>query len=293
MTPGKPAMTTESDEAMMTNLARIAQAYRTHSPSLFSFYTSYITSVQLADILIFLSSSEAGYKPPKDSEKKIDPDMLQAILNMYLPRKVVQPSGARIRNRYCKPSITSGFPWFQNTNRQYTSLLWIIWPTNRWYDDATRSPSFLNFKYGISAVVALASFRISEGLFAEGWEIGERGTAREEVESKIGRMMGRVAEGWMERGKAEVIRVMRIYYQNAEDSTPPIIKQSLQSTTAPTSSSPFPTSFSFNSSSLPHSPFQLPYFGPLLSTPRFSSFEQKLNLGTCYQVWDDDEVLGF
>jgi len=109
-TPGKPAMATESDEAMMTNLARIAQAYRTHSPSLFSFYTSYITSVQLADILIFLSSSEAGYKPPKDSEKKIDPDMLQAILNIYLPRKVVQPSGARIRNRHCKPSITSGFP---------------------------------------------------------------------------------------------------------------------------------------------------------------------------------------
>jgi len=106
-TPGKPAMATESDEAMM---ARIAQAYRTHSPSLFSFYTSYITSVQLADILIFLSSSEAGYKPPKDSEKKIDPDMLQAILNIYLPRKVVQPSGARIRNRHCKPSITSGFP---------------------------------------------------------------------------------------------------------------------------------------------------------------------------------------
>jgi len=68
-------------------------------------------------------------------------------------------------------------------------------------------------------------------------------------------MMGRVTEGRMEREKAEVIGVMRIYYQNAEDSTPPTIKQSLQSTTAPTSSLPFPTSFSFNSSSLPHSPF--------------------------------------
>ncbi len=33
----------------------------------------------------------------------------------------------------------------------------------------------------------------------------------------MGRMIGRVAEGWMEREKAEVIRVTRIYYQNAED----------------------------------------------------------------------------
>lgn len=72
-TPGKPAMATESDEAMMTNLARIAQAYRTHSPSLFSFYTSYITSVQLADILIFLSSSEAGYEPPQRLREKDRP----------------------------------------------------------------------------------------------------------------------------------------------------------------------------------------------------------------------------
>ncbi len=33
----------------------------------------------------------------------------------------------------------------------------------------------------------------------------------------MGRMMGRVTEGRMEREKAEVIRVTRIYYQNAED----------------------------------------------------------------------------
>lgn len=106
-----------SNEAMMTKLARVAQAYRMHSPSLFSFYTLSIMSVQLANILIFLHSSERwAINRPKTS-RQIDPDELQETLNVYL-------AGMSSNLPESKPAIDTansaslaGFLRYQNTGQ--------------------------------------------------------------------------------------------------------------------------------------------------------------------------------